>query len=170
VGDDRARAPKRASIFSGSPVAFTGAMNGPLRSLEVVLDSILAIELARARRVRAGDAVRDPADCLAAENPGKLTEQGIEPDLNSEGLLHQPLLPRVEQMVEPVVQAGLPHVTILGDQGYEVPGTAIVGSVRHHHAKHAPGWHLQQTRPGVMRWTTPSGRTYTTHPTQYLEE
>ncbi len=41
---------------------------------------------------------------------------------------------------------------------------------RHHHAKHAPGWHLQQTRPGVMRWTTPSGRTYTTHPTQYPEE
>jgi hypothetical protein len=41
---------------------------------------------------------------------------------------------------------------------------------RHHHAKHAPGWHLQQPRPGVMRWTTPSGRTYTTNPTQYLEE
>ena len=40
---------------------------------------------------------------------------------------------------------------------------------RHHHAKHAPGWKLQQTQPGVMRWTTPSGRTYTTHPTQYEE-
>jgi len=40
---------------------------------------------------------------------------------------------------------------------------------RHHHAKHAPGWNLQQPRPGVMRWSTPSGRTYTTHPTQYDE-
>jgi len=40
---------------------------------------------------------------------------------------------------------------------------------RHHHAKHAPGWKLEQTQPGVMRWTTPSGRTYTTHPTQYEE-
>jgi hypothetical protein len=40
---------------------------------------------------------------------------------------------------------------------------------RHHHAKHAPGWKLQQPEPGVMRWTTPSGRTYTTHPTQYEE-
>ncbi len=40
---------------------------------------------------------------------------------------------------------------------------------RHHHAKHAPGWKLEQTEPGVMRWTTPSGRTYTTHPTQYEE-
>ena len=40
---------------------------------------------------------------------------------------------------------------------------------RHHHAKHAPGWKLQQTHPGIMRWTTPSGCTYTTHPTQYDE-
>jgi hypothetical protein len=40
---------------------------------------------------------------------------------------------------------------------------------RHHHAKHAPGWKLQQPQPGVMRWTTPSGRSYTTHPTQYEE-
>jgi hypothetical protein len=40
---------------------------------------------------------------------------------------------------------------------------------RHHHAKHAPGWKLEQTQPGLMRWTTPSGRTYTTHPTQYDE-
>ena len=40
---------------------------------------------------------------------------------------------------------------------------------RHHHAKHAPGWNLEQTQPGVMSWTTPSGRTYTTHPTQYEE-
>ena len=40
---------------------------------------------------------------------------------------------------------------------------------RHHHAKHAPGWKLEQTEPGVMRWTTPSGRTYVTRPTQYEE-
>jgi uncharacterized protein DUF222 len=38
---------------------------------------------------------------------------------------------------------------------------------RHHHAKHAPGWKLQQTAPGHMRWTTPSGRTFTTGPTTY---
>ncbi len=40
---------------------------------------------------------------------------------------------------------------------------------RHHHAKHAPGWKLEQAEPGVMRWTTPSGRAYTTRPTQYEE-
>jgi hypothetical protein len=40
---------------------------------------------------------------------------------------------------------------------------------RHHHAKHAPGWQLQQPEPGVMRWTLPSGRSYTTRPTRYDE-
>ena len=39
---------------------------------------------------------------------------------------------------------------------------------RHHHrVKQAPGWKLEQPEPGVMRWTTPSGRAYTTTPTVY---
>jgi hypothetical protein len=38
---------------------------------------------------------------------------------------------------------------------------------RHHHAKHAPDWKLTQPEPGVMRWTPPSGRSYTTRPTVY---
>ena len=38
---------------------------------------------------------------------------------------------------------------------------------RHHRCKQAPGWQLEQPEPGVMIWTTPSGRTYTTRPTVY---
>jgi hypothetical protein len=38
---------------------------------------------------------------------------------------------------------------------------------RHHRCKQAPGWRLAQPEPGVMRWTTPSGRSYTTRPTVY---
>ena len=38
---------------------------------------------------------------------------------------------------------------------------------RHHRAKQAPGWRLEQPQPGVMRWTLPSGRTHTTTPTSY---
>ena len=39
---------------------------------------------------------------------------------------------------------------------------------RHHHrVKQAPGWRLEQPEPGVMRWTTPSGRIYETRPTVY---
>jgi hypothetical protein len=53
--------------------------------------------------------------------------------------------------------------------GATCEGNLAPACKRHHHAKHAPGWHLEQTQPGVMRWTTPSGRTYTTHPTQYDE-
>jgi hypothetical protein len=38
---------------------------------------------------------------------------------------------------------------------------------RHHRAKQAPGWTLEQPEPGIFRWTTPSGRVYTTRPTVY---
>ena len=38
---------------------------------------------------------------------------------------------------------------------------------RHHAAKQAPGWHLQQTQPGTLTWTTPSGRTITVTPRPY---
>ena len=38
---------------------------------------------------------------------------------------------------------------------------------RHHRVKQAPGWKLEQPEPGVMIWTAPSGRTYTTRPTVY---
>jgi hypothetical protein len=44
----------------------------------------------------------------------------------------------------------------------------IAPPCRHHHrVKQAPGWKLEQTSPGVMRWTAPSGRSYVTGPTVY---
>ena len=38
----------------------------------------------------------------------------------------------------------------------------------HHRNKQAPGWRLEQPEPGVMKWRTPSGRTYATYPTRYI--
>ena len=38
---------------------------------------------------------------------------------------------------------------------------------RHHRCKQAPGWQLTQPQPGIMCWTTPSGRSHTTKPTIY---
>jgi hypothetical protein len=38
---------------------------------------------------------------------------------------------------------------------------------RHHAAKQAHGWRLDQPRPGVLTWTTPSGRSYTTRASSY---
>ena len=38
---------------------------------------------------------------------------------------------------------------------------------RHHRAKQAPGWRVEQPEPGIVRWTLPNGRTHTTRPTIY---
>jgi hypothetical protein len=38
---------------------------------------------------------------------------------------------------------------------------------RHHRAKQAPGWHVEQPEPGTTRWTLPNGRNHTTTPTIY---
>jgi hypothetical protein len=35
---------------------------------------------------------------------------------------------------------------------------------RHHQAKQTPGWTLEQASPGVLTWTTPSGRRYVVTP------
>jgi hypothetical protein len=38
---------------------------------------------------------------------------------------------------------------------------------RHHRAKQAEGWQLEQPEPGVLAWRTPCGRKYVTTPTEY---
>ena len=38
---------------------------------------------------------------------------------------------------------------------------------RHHRAKQAPGWRVERTEPGTVRWTLPNGRTHTTRPSIY---
>ena len=38
---------------------------------------------------------------------------------------------------------------------------------RHHQAKQAPGWRLDQPEPGRLTWTLPSGRRYATAPEPY---
>jgi len=38
---------------------------------------------------------------------------------------------------------------------------------RHHRAKQAEGWHLDQPEPGVLIWRTPAGRSYATGPAVY---
>jgi len=38
---------------------------------------------------------------------------------------------------------------------------------RHHRMKQRQGWRLEQPSPGVLRWRTPGGRTYTTTPAVY---
>jgi hypothetical protein len=40
---------------------------------------------------------------------------------------------------------------------------------RHHQAKQAHGWRLEQPTPGTLIWTTPAGRSHTIAPSRYLE-
>jgi hypothetical protein len=40
---------------------------------------------------------------------------------------------------------------------------------RHHKAKQAHGWRLEQPQPGILLWHTPHGRTYRAEPDPYLE-
>ena len=54
------------------------------------------------------------------------------------------------------------------DRGGKTCGCNLSPLCRHHHrAKQADGWRLEQPEPGVLRWHTPAGRTYTVTPTRY---
>jgi len=67
----------------------------------------------------------------------------------------------------PAAQCDDDH-TIPYDQGGKTCLCNLAPLCRHHHqVKQAPGWTLQQTSPGVLTWTAPSGRRYSIAPTTY---
>jgi len=69
----------------------------------------------------------------------------------------------------PAVQCDADH-TIAYRSGGKTCLCNLAPLCRHHHqVKQTPGWTLEQTRPGTLTWTTPSGRRYTTGPSSYLE-
>ena len=68
----------------------------------------------------------------------------------------------------PAEQCDLDHVVPF-DQGGLTCSCNIGGKCRsHHQLKQHPGWSVTQPVPGIFRWTTPAGRTYTTRPDTYL--
>jgi hypothetical protein len=66
----------------------------------------------------------------------------------------------------PAVNADLDH-TIPWPDGPTCQGNLAPRCRTHHRAKQAPDWKVEQLRPGVSRWTMPSGRTHVTRPTKY---
>jgi hypothetical protein len=67
----------------------------------------------------------------------------------------------------PAARCDLDH-TIAWDNGGLTCECDLAPLCRHHHrCKQAEGWRLDQPEPGVLVWHTPTGRTYTTMPTQY---
>jgi Domain of unknown function (DUF222) len=67
----------------------------------------------------------------------------------------------------PASQCDLDHTTPFQRGGLTCECNLAPLCRRHHEAKQAPGWWLEQSCPGVLTWTIPSGRTYTTRPAVY---
>jgi hypothetical protein len=62
----------------------------------------------------------------------------------------------------PAVRCDLDH-TVAFDRGGRTCWCNLAPLCRRHHrAKQAPGWHLEQPRPGQMTWRMPNGRCYQT--------
>ena len=67
----------------------------------------------------------------------------------------------------PAAGCDLDH-TVAWDNGGITCECDLAPLCRHHHrVKQANGWRLEQPEPGLLIWHTPSGRSYTTRPTQY---
>jgi hypothetical protein len=67
----------------------------------------------------------------------------------------------------PADRCDLDH-TVAWDQGGVTCECDLAPLCRHHHrCKQSQGWKLEQPSPGVLRWDTPAGRSYTTTPTTY---
>ena len=67
----------------------------------------------------------------------------------------------------PARQCDLDH-TLAYDHGGRTCDCNLAPLCRaHHKVKQAAGWRLEQPRPGVLRWVTPSGWIYTTTPGTY---
>jgi len=65
---------------------------------------------------------------------------------------------------------GNPHVRFLGGRGAVTRPGYPTGDpkCRHdHRLKQHPRWKADRLPDGTIRWTAPSGRTYTTEPTRY---
>ena len=117
---------------------------------------------ARADAARAADAAAPGGCAHTAAAPGYRPPPRIREHVTARD--HTCRGPRCGQ---PAWRADLDH-TIPYDQG-GLTCPCDLGAVcrRHHRLKQHPGWTLTQPRPGIFSWTTPAGRTYTTHPHQH---
>ncbi|HMH92841.1 MAG TPA: HNH endonuclease signature motif containing protein, partial [Streptosporangiaceae bacterium] len=68
---------------------------------------------------------------------------------------------------QPAWRCDLDHTIAYDQGGRTCPCDLGALCRRHHQLKQRPGWTLTQPEPGTFCWTTPEGRTYTTHPHEY---
>jgi Domain of unknown function (DUF222) len=68
----------------------------------------------------------------------------------------------------PAARCDLDHTQPWHDGGLTCPCDLAPLCRHHHRCKQAEGWWLDQPEPGVLVWRVPSGRTYTTTPSEYV--
>jgi hypothetical protein len=69
---------------------------------------------------------------------------------------------------QPAARCDLDHTHAWDDGGRTCECNLAPLCRRHHRAKQAEGWQLEQPEPGRLLWRTPSGRRYATTSTEYL--
>jgi hypothetical protein len=67
----------------------------------------------------------------------------------------------------PAIRCDLDHTIAYDEGGRTCPCNLSPLCRRHHQAKQAPGWQLQQPQPGTLVWTAPHGRSYEVRPGRY---
>ena len=67
----------------------------------------------------------------------------------------------------PAARCDLDHTRPWDDGGATCECNLAPLCCHHHRCKQAEGWRVEQPEPGVLKWRTPAGRTYTTTPTEY---
>jgi hypothetical protein len=68
---------------------------------------------------------------------------------------------------QPATRCDIDHTHPHDLDGPSCPHNLSVLCRRHHAIKQTPGWALTQPTPGLLMWTTPSGREYQVHPDDY---
>jgi hypothetical protein len=67
----------------------------------------------------------------------------------------------------PATTCDLDHTRGYDDDGWTCECNLAPLCRHHHRVKQTEGWQLRQPSPGVMAWTTPAGRRYTTLPSRH---
>jgi hypothetical protein len=118
------------------------------------------------------DLVRDLAGRLTLIARGSCDHRHAEPGYVPSRRLRHLISARTTQCAapgcgRPAARCDLDH-TVAWENGGITCECGLGPACRHHHrCKQSQGWKLEQPSPGVMVWTTPGGRTYTTTPTVY---
>jgi hypothetical protein len=137
---------------------------GPRAGLWAAGD-ILDLAVRAAARAAAGARAAAAADAAAGGCAhGAASSSYRPPPRLQDYIAARDLTCRFLRCRQPAWRGDLDH-TIVFDDGGLTCRCNLGGLCRLHHIiKHHPDWKLEQIAPGIFRWTTPSGRTFTAIP------